>query len=107
MGALGGNSAGGGFADLALRTITALIFGAVAMAGMLAGGPYFTLLIATLGAIMVYEWRMIALTMRDRAVAGFQVLAVVGATVMAHFGDMVSALAFLTAIAGAGAASQT
>ena len=103
---MGGKSAGGGFADLALRTVTALIFGAVSMVAILAGGHWFALLIAVLGAIMAYEWRMIALALRDRAVAGFQILAVVGATVMAHFGDVISALAFLISVAGAGAAAD-
>ena len=106
MTASGGNSAGGGFADLALRTITALIFGAVAMAAMLAGGHWFALLIAVLAASMVFEWRMISLKHAERAVAGFQILAVVGATVMAHFGDVNAAISFLLAVSGAGAAAD-
>ena len=106
MTAEGGKSAGGGFADLALRTVTALIFGAVAVSAMLAGGHWFALLIAVLGAVMVFEWRMISLQQSERAVAGFQILAVVGATVMAHFGDLNAAMSFLLAVAGAGAAAD-
>lgn len=103
MGPSGADGAGGGFADLALRAITGAAFGVVAMAALLAGGPWFTLLIAVLAALMAFEWRKISLEDHEHAVAGFQVLSVVGATVMAHFGDLNAALSFLLAIAGAGA----
>ena len=103
MAASGGSGAGGGFADLALRIVTALAFGAVALAALLAGGSWFTILIAVLSALMAYEWRKISLKDEERAVAGFQILAVVGAAVMAHFGDLNSATSFLLAVAGAGA----
>lgn len=103
MAALGGSGAGGGFADLALRIVTGLAFGAVAISALLAGGPWFTILIAVLSALMAYEWRKISLKEEEPAVAGFQILAVVGAAVMAHFGDLNMAIAFLLAVAGAGA----
>jgi phosphatidate cytidylyltransferase len=101
--ALGGNGAGGGFADLALRIVTGLAFGVVAISALLAGGPWFVILIAVLSALMAYEWRKISLKEEEPAVAGFQILAVVGAAVMAHFGDLNMAIAFLLAVAGAGA----
>lgn len=103
MAALGGSGAGGGFADLALRIVTGLAFGAVAISALLAGGPWFVILIAVLSALMAYEWRKISLKEEEPAVAGFQILAVVGAAVMAHFGDLNMAIAFLLAVAGAGA----
>lgn len=103
MAALGGNGAGGGFADLALRIVTGLAFGVVAISALLAGGPWFVILIAVLSALMAYEWRKISLKEEEPAVAGFQILAVVGAAVMAHFGDLNMAIAFLLAVAGAGA----
>ncbi len=103
MAALGGSGAGGGFADLALRIVTGLAFGAVAISALLAGGPWFVILIAVLSALMAYEWRKISLKEEEPAVAGFQLLAVVGAAVMAHFGDLNMAIAFLLAVAGAGA----
>ena len=103
MAALGGNGAGGGFADLALRIVTGLAFGVVAISALLAGGPWFVILIAVLSALMAYEWRKISLKEEEPAVAGFQILAVVGAAVMAHFGDLNMAFAFLLAVAGAGA----
>ncbi len=103
MAASGGSGAGGAFADLALRIVTALAFGAVALAALLAGGAWFTMLIAVLSALMAYEWRKISLKEDERAVAGFQILAVAGAAVMAHFGDLNSATFFLLAVAGAGA----
>lgn len=110
MTAAGGNGvgggAGGGFADLALRATTGVTFGAVVMAALLMGGYWFTFLITALGAMMVFEWRKISLKNHENAVAGFQILAVVGATVMTHFGDINSALAFLLAVAGAGAAAD-
>jgi len=101
--ALGGSGAGGGFADLALRIVTGLAFGVVAISALLAGGPWFVILIAVLSALMAYEWRKISLKEEEPAVAGFQILAVVGAAVMAHFGDLNMAIAFLLAVAGAGA----
>ncbi len=103
MAALGGSGAGGGFADLALRIVTGLAFGVVAISALLAGGPWFVILIAVLSALMAYEWRKISLKEEEPAVAGFQILAVVGAAVMAHFGDLNMAIAFLLAVAGAGA----
>ena len=103
MTASGGTGAGGGFADLALRVATGLAFGLVAITALLAGGAWFTILIAILSALMAFEWRKISLKDEENAIAGFQVLAVVGATVMAHFGDLNSATSFLLAIAGAGA----
>ena len=103
MAALGGSGAGGGFADLALRIVTGLAFGVVAISALLAGGPWFVILIAVLSALMAYEWRKISLKEEEPAVAGFQILAVVGAAVMAHFGDLKMAIAFLLAVAGAGA----
>lgn len=106
MAVSGGNGASGGFADLALRVITAIALAAVSMAAVLVGGPWFTLLIAVFAALMAFEWRMISLQHDERAVAGFQILAVVGATVMTHFGDLNAALSFLLAIAGAGAAAD-
>jgi len=101
--ALGGSGAGGGFADLALRIVTGLAFGVVAISALLAGGPWFVILIAVLSALMAYEWRKISMKEEEPAVAGFQILAVVGAAVMAHFGDLNMAIAFLLAVAGAGA----
>lgn len=106
MAVAGGSGAGGGFADLAVRLTTAIALAAVSVAAALAGGPWFTLLIMVLAALMAFEWRMISLKHEERAVAGFQILAVVGATVMAYFGDLNSATAFLLAIAGAGAAAD-
>lgn len=103
MAALGGSGAGGGFADLALRIVTGLAFGVVAISALLAGGPWFVILIAVLSALMAYEWRKISMKEEEPAVAGFQILAVVGAAVMAHFGDLNMAIAFLLAVAGAGA----
>ena len=103
MAALGGSGAGGGFADLALRIVTGLAFGVVAISALLAGGPWFVILIAVLSALMAYEWRKISLKEEEPAVAGFQILAVVGAAVMAHFGDLNMAIAFLLVVAGAGA----
>ncbi len=103
MAASGGRGAGGGFADLALRIITGVAFGAVAMSALLAGGPWFTILIAVLSALMAYEWRKISLKEEEHAVAGFQVLAVAGAAIVAYLGDLNTATAFLLAVAGAGA----
>lgn len=100
-----GTSAGG-FADLALRALTGVSFGVVVLIAIMAGGPWSTLLVAVLGAVMVFEWRMISLDKNDRAVAGFQILAVVGAAVLAHFGDLDIAIAFLLTVAGAGAAAD-
>lgn len=104
MAVAGGSGTGGGFADLALRIVTAVALAAVSMMAVLAGGPWFTLLITVFAALMAFEWRMISLQHDERAVAGFQILAVVGATVMAYFGDLNMALSFLLAVAGAGAA---
>lgn len=102
----GGSGTSGGFADLALRFTTAIALAAVSVAAALAGGSWFALLIAILAALMAFEWRMISLQHDERAVAGFQVLAVVGSTVMAYFGDLNMALSFLFATAGAGAAAD-
>jgi phosphatidate cytidylyltransferase len=83
--------------------VTGLAFGVVAISALLAGGPWFVILIAVLSALMAYEWRKISMKEEEPAVAGFQILAVVGAAVMAHFGDLNMAIAFLLAVAGAGA----
>lgn len=106
MAVSGGNGAGGGFGDLVLRATTAIVLAAVSLTAALAGGSWFALLIAVFAAVMAFEWRMISLQGDDRAVAGFQILAVVGATVMAYFGDLNIALSFLLMFAGAGAAAD-
>lgn len=87
------------YSDLVVRFVSALAMAAVALSAVIAGGMWFTALVALAGGLMMWEWRRIS-----SPGATFSVLGYCGAVVMAgwftcqaqHF----QALASLTFMSG-------
>lgn len=92
----------GKFSDLAVRSVIAVAFAAVGLGAIWAGGAWGLGFVMLAGGIMAWEWRRIAARDEVRVLAGFQALAVAGATFVAFRGRLEEALFFLVAVAAVG-----
>jgi phosphatidate cytidylyltransferase len=94
----------GKYHDLTVRALAAAVFAAIGAVTIWLGG-WWTLGFAMIaGGIMVWEWRGIAQRKERMVIAGFQIIAVAGSTLLAFLGDYVFALIFLAIAAAAGTA---
>ncbi|MEM7545333.1 MAG: phosphatidate cytidylyltransferase [Pseudomonadota bacterium] len=85
------------------RTLAATVFAAIGAVSIWFGGWWTLGFAMIMGAVMVWEWRGIARRKERTVIAGFQIVAVVGATYLAFAGRFDVALAFLVVIAVVGA----
>lgn len=92
----------GRFSDLALRSIFALIFGAVGILAIWVGGGWGLGFVMAAGAIMVWEWRRIHLSPDYSVVAVFQAAAVAGGALTMYHSSVWAAAGVLFALAGLG-----
>lgn len=96
----------GKFADLSLRAGVAAAFATVAYAAIWFGGLAALFFAMAAGGVTVWEWRRIsrgpAAGPLAPTTAGWQITAVVGAAVIAHYADILTAALFLVAVAFAG-----
>ncbi|MEM8754327.1 MAG: phosphatidate cytidylyltransferase [Pseudomonadota bacterium] len=87
-----------------MRTGVGAAFAVAALSALLVGGWATLGFAMAAGGVLIWEWRRISADAALRApVAGFQIVAVAGATLLAFFDDFSSALLFLMAFAFAGA----
>ena len=97
---------GGKYHDLTVRALAASIFAIIGAVTIWLGG-YWTLGFAMIaGGIMVWEWRGIAQRRERTVIAGFQIIAVSGSTLIAFSGDLMLAVMFLAVVAAAGTAAD-
>lgn len=95
---------GSKYSDLLTRTLAAVVFALIGAVSIWFGGWWTLGFAMIVGAIMVWEWRGIAQRKERTVIAGFQIIAVVGATFLAFNGDFNLALGFLAVLACIGAA---
>ncbi|WP_340109165.1 phosphatidate cytidylyltransferase [Pikeienuella sp. HZG-20] len=94
------------FGDLAIRAVVAVIFAAIGIGAIWAGGGWGLGFVMLAGGMMAWEWRRIAARDGDRVLAGFQALAVAGAAFVAFNARIIEAIAFLVVMAALGVAAD-
>lgn len=92
------------FADLAQRTIFAIIFAAIGIGAIWAGGVFGLVFVMAAGAIMAWEWRRIHLSPDFSVVAAFQAAAVAGSTLTMFLSGFPAAVTVLAGVSALGVA---
>ncbi|MSP68061.1 MAG: phosphatidate cytidylyltransferase [Alphaproteobacteria bacterium] len=90
------------YGDLRARLLSSILLAPVAVAAVLAGGPWFDLMIAVIGMVLVMEWhRLYRRGQRDRVSLGLEGGTIAAAIALGAFGRPVAAIAVVAGCAAA------